>query len=184
MSGEIQDYELEQRYVRRDGQVIWVHLAVALVRDANQEPVRCIASVLDVTERRRAEAALRESEGRLRLAKTAARLGIYDVDISSGLIQWDDRARELWGIEPGSSHVRYTRGRPRFTRRIAKPSSALSNDRSRRPVWYFAQEYRVVSGPEVRTRWVASPDGCIRGQEGRAVGLGLSRTSLSESNLR
>lgn len=47
-----------------------------------------------------AKAELRDSEERLRLAKKAAALGIYDWDIVSGRIVWDERVRELRGVGP------------------------------------------------------------------------------------
>ncbi|QIN78174.1 PAS domain S-box protein [Rubrobacter marinus] len=55
-------YSLEKRYVRADGEVVWVLLNVSLVRDGDGSPSHCISQFLDVTERRRAEEALRESE--------------------------------------------------------------------------------------------------------------------------
>jgi PAS domain S-box-containing protein len=54
----------------------------------------------DVTERKAAEAALAQSEERLRLARDAAALGIHDYDIMSGAVEWDARTRALWGAEP------------------------------------------------------------------------------------
>ena len=54
----------------------------------------------DVTERKAAEAALAQSEERLRLARDAAALGIHDYDITSGAVEWDARTRALWGVEP------------------------------------------------------------------------------------
>jgi PAS domain S-box-containing protein len=47
-----------------------------------------------------AVAALRGGEERLRLAKEAAGLGVHDFDPTTGLVRWDERVRELWGVEP------------------------------------------------------------------------------------
>jgi len=56
----------------------------------------------DITEYKHLESQLRQNEERLRIAKTAARLGIHGYDIVSGSIQWDDRIRdEGKGFEPG-----------------------------------------------------------------------------------
>ncbi|HEU4455699.1 MAG TPA: PAS domain S-box protein [Longimicrobium sp.] len=53
-AGEIASYEMEKRYLRRDGSVVWVQLTGTLVRGRRGEPRYFIAQVQDVTERRRA----------------------------------------------------------------------------------------------------------------------------------
>ncbi|MFM9915067.1 MAG: PAS domain S-box protein, partial [Rhizobacter sp.] len=62
LRGEISVYEAEKRYVRKDGEVVWVHVSVRAVRDADGV-IRYTAAVIDdITERKRAEEALREKE--------------------------------------------------------------------------------------------------------------------------
>lgn len=58
--------ETEKRYVRADGESVWVHVAGRLLVDPHGRPYRSIANVVDITERKRAEAALREREEQLR----------------------------------------------------------------------------------------------------------------------
>jgi PAS domain S-box-containing protein len=61
--GEPQAFEL--RMVKRDGTAFWGHLAVTAAQDADRAPV-CRVVMSDITERKRAEAALLESEQRVR----------------------------------------------------------------------------------------------------------------------
>jgi PAS domain S-box-containing protein len=67
-----------------------------------------VGMVMDVTELRRNEdagrmaEALRESEDRLRLALEASELGTWDLELSTGVLRWDDRCRELFGLPPGA----------------------------------------------------------------------------------
>jgi len=72
-AGEMRRFSCERRYRRRDGTEVWGTLTVALLRDASGAPVRRIAQVQDITERKRAELelasareALQESEARYR----------------------------------------------------------------------------------------------------------------------
>src|SRR5690606_35685190 len=58
MRGEADWWEIEQRYIRANGAAIWVHVAGRLVTDANNRPYRTIASIVDITDRKRAEASL------------------------------------------------------------------------------------------------------------------------------
>jgi PAS domain S-box-containing protein len=56
--GEIEDYNLEMRYVRKDGRVVWVEAAMGLVRDAEGKPARIIGVVIDITGRKEFQAEL------------------------------------------------------------------------------------------------------------------------------
>ncbi|HYJ81300.1 MAG TPA: PAS domain S-box protein [Allosphingosinicella sp.] len=59
-------YSHEKRYVRPDGSVVWVNNSVSVIRRQSGEPYGVLAVTIDVTERRIAEAAVHESEARLR----------------------------------------------------------------------------------------------------------------------
>lgn len=55
LAGESRSYQIEKRYLRSDGQTIWVRLSVSLVRGADGEPLHFVSQIEDVSERRRAE---------------------------------------------------------------------------------------------------------------------------------
>jgi len=58
--GEAPEYRLEKRYVRKDGTVVWVNVNMTVIRDAEGRPVRTIATIEDVAERKRVETQTRE----------------------------------------------------------------------------------------------------------------------------
>ena len=62
--GGVKSFEFENRYLRKDGAVVWVHKFVSLLRDKNGSPGHVVVLVSDVTERRRMEEALREADRR------------------------------------------------------------------------------------------------------------------------
>ena len=66
LAGTIDHFEADKRYLRRDGGVAWIHLNVRLVRDEQGRPLYLLPTMEDITARRTAEQALRESEGRVR----------------------------------------------------------------------------------------------------------------------
>lgn len=59
IAGELRTYEMEKRYVRADGKVIWALLAVSMVHDSGGSPAYFVSQVQDITERRRHERELR-----------------------------------------------------------------------------------------------------------------------------
>lgn len=60
-------FNIEKRYIRKDGQVVWTDLSVVLVKDAKGAPKHCVSQALDVTGRKRAEEALRHTNRALRV---------------------------------------------------------------------------------------------------------------------
>ncbi len=63
--GEAADYRLEKRYIRKDGSVVWVNVNMTVIRDPSGHPIRTIATIEDVTERKRAAEALSEKNREL-----------------------------------------------------------------------------------------------------------------------
>ncbi len=74
--------EFEYRIIRRsDGEVRWVREQVDVERGPDGAPYRMLGIVMDVTDRRRAEAELRAKTALLERAQQVAKLGSYDVDL-------------------------------------------------------------------------------------------------------
>jgi PAS domain S-box-containing protein len=85
-------YHHEFRFQMPDGSERWLS-AYAAIREG-----RIFGVNFDVTERKRAEAALRESEARLRIAVSGAALGVFERDVKSGRTVWmNDRIYEIFG---------------------------------------------------------------------------------------
>ncbi len=58
LAGEIRSYQLDKRYIHRDGHVVWITLAVSLVHDAAGNPLYFVSQVQDITEPKRSQLAL------------------------------------------------------------------------------------------------------------------------------
>jgi PAS domain S-box-containing protein len=120
LRGEV-EYSVEKRYVRKDGTVAWVNVNATAVRDAEGKPVSTVATIQDITERKRAElwlqeiqenerrrseGALREAEERFRNAFENAPIGVAIVGLDGHFIQvnrslcemLDYREEELLGV--------------------------------------------------------------------------------------
>ena len=68
--GEIKSFDLEKRYIRKDGEIIWVYLNYSIVLDDDNNPLHFLTYIRDITERKKLEDALKgyskELEGRVK----------------------------------------------------------------------------------------------------------------------
>ncbi len=90
-------YDLEYRIVSMSGETRWVHARSEVARDANGRAVRMIGTVLDITERKKAEAALRESEALRRAVTDNSPDAIYVKDRESRWILANPEVLRLVG---------------------------------------------------------------------------------------
>nr|WP_277998464.1 bifunctional diguanylate cyclase/phosphodiesterase [Sphingomonas liriopis] len=91
-------FGIEMRFVRPDGSVIWCDVQASFVCDAAGVAASTITVAQDVTARHLAEAELRESEERFRLATHAAGLGIWDYDAIGDRREWSDELKAMLGL--------------------------------------------------------------------------------------
>ena len=77
--GEISGYQQEKRYLRPDGSVVWVDVVTNLIRDRAGRPFRSFTVIQDVTERKRAEEALKQQSARLEAANKELESFSYSV---------------------------------------------------------------------------------------------------------
>jgi two-component system cell cycle sensor histidine kinase/response regulator CckA len=73
--GEFGSCQLETRFLHKRGSVVWVLLSSSLVRDTQGQPLHFISQIQDITSRKQAEQALRESEALLRQSQKMEAIG-------------------------------------------------------------------------------------------------------------
>jgi PAS domain S-box-containing protein len=101
LAGETETYDIEKRYFRKSGEIVWVNLTVSLVRQATGEPDYFVTVVEDITRRKQAEQALRESEEQYRILELDPLLELI-LDHLGQAVDYDDAA--IW-IREGDNLV-------------------------------------------------------------------------------
>ncbi|HEV3438843.1 MAG TPA: PAS domain S-box protein, partial [Gemmata sp.] len=100
LTGTASDAEQQYRILAPDGSVRWVRDRLQVVRDASGRPNRIDGCLVDVTDQRQAEEALRQSEQRFRALVEKSRDGIMLID-ERGIIRYATPASRLtFGYDP------------------------------------------------------------------------------------
>jgi len=99
-AGRIDHYRMEKIFIHKNGGVVYGILDANLIRDSRGNPSYFLGSVLDITERRKAEKALAENEERLSLAMEASRTGICDWDVNTGEVSYNAVWGDILGYDP------------------------------------------------------------------------------------
>jgi len=99
VAGPSRSYRREKRYVRKDGATIWVDVNTSLVPATTGTSSFFAGMVIDVTDRKRAEDALRQSEAFLAEAQKIGRIGTYRRSVSTDTVFWSDETFRTYGLE-------------------------------------------------------------------------------------
>lgn len=94
-------FEEEYRMIAADGREVWVHDECALVRDENGAPMLWQGVIVDITERKRAEADVLASRERTRLIVESALDAVVTIDQEGRVTGWNPQAEVTFGWSSG-----------------------------------------------------------------------------------
>jgi PAS domain S-box-containing protein len=169
-AGESDVFDVEKRYVRKDGTVVWVRTTVNAIRDEFGRPLRHTVVAQDLSARKVAEQALEASNARLQLALNATRLGWWQYDPRRRVILVDTRLKEIFDFADDETPIEefVKRVHPDDLKRVWAEREAALNPADPKP---YAHEYRIRRR-DGELRWVEShglADFEGAGRERRAV---------------
>ncbi len=156
----------ETRRMRKDGVVLDVSLSVAPIRNVNRDVVGTMVLFADISRRKRAEAALRESEAQLRLAMEAANMGSWYWNAGAGDVRYSDGFALLFGLPPGASFSGYNQ----FLKALHPDDRAATEATVQQAMTSednFDIECRVI-WPDQSVHWLAVKGQATRAPSGRA----------------
>ncbi|HEX5886730.1 MAG TPA: sigma 54-interacting transcriptional regulator, partial [Pyrinomonadaceae bacterium] len=148
---------------------------------------KILSIVRDISQRRKAEEALRQSEERLRLAQQAARVGTWEWDLPTGVSVWSEMIWQLLGLEPDQTPTTLERfvmfihpdDREPVLRKVQQMISEGDE---------YYDEFRIVpaTGP---TRWISSKGRIVRSADDRpermlGVNMDITERKLAEESLK
>jgi PAS domain S-box-containing protein len=170
-------YDLELPFTTYTGKPLWVRTTVQPVYEEGKV-VRLVGNLMDITERRRAEEALRLSSERLQLATRVANIGIWDWDIPNNELVWDDSMYELYGLKKGDFGGAYdawisTLHPEDKAHTDGEIQAALHGERE------YAPEFRIVR-PDGSIRYIKADSRTTRDPEGKPLHMIGTNIDITE----
>ncbi len=161
-------FQIEKRYLHRDGRVIWGLTNVSLIRDSEGVPFQYVGQVQNLTEKKRDEAALNFQHALLRSQSEASPDGILIVGEGHRVLSYNRRFLSVWGLDEAVA----ARG---------DNAALLSEARNRAadPDTFFARVQAIYADPESPSheevaladgRTLDRYSGPLRGSEGELLG--------------
>ncbi|CAN7501239.1 PAS domain S-box protein [Polaromonas sp. LjRoot131] len=99
LAGEIESFHTEKRYIHKDGHTVWGYMSCSLVRDEDRKPLRFIAQIQDITERKETEKVLRESEERFRALTALSSDWFWEQDENFRFVEVSGEAPTASGLQ-------------------------------------------------------------------------------------
>lgn len=97
LSGVRDSYQVEKRYVHKDGRVHWMRQSISAVRDENGQVLYMVVIAEDIDERKRAVEELRQSEARFKAMFESSAVGVALMTLDRRIVQINPTVTEITG---------------------------------------------------------------------------------------
>jgi PAS domain S-box-containing protein len=168
MNGK-KNLEHEFRVVWADGSIHWLESRGSVCRTTDGRATQILGIVMDITERKMAEEALRETKAALEFTLKSAQIGDWDLDLTNDTSRRSLRHDQCfgynraipeaeWGVEVFSKHL-HPEDRARVVESLGKAAKELLD---------WGSEFRVI-WPDGSLHWLAARGSIYRTSEGKAA---------------
>lgn len=188
LRGDTPNYRDEYRLRHRDGHWIWVLARGLAVRGADGHVSRFTGTHADITEQRQASATIQTLTDRLQLATDTSGIGIWDIQLQSGAVSWNDNMYRLHDLTPQELAADTKSWLERLHPQDRAVNAAQFVAALQGRIDDFSVEFRILCR-DGTLRWIRSCAHAHRspaGQPDRLVGtsMDITATKLAEAELR
>jgi PAS domain S-box-containing protein len=159
-------YDVDYRHRHKSGEYRWQNSKGQAVLDESGKPLKMVGRISDITERKQAEEALRESEERFRSLSASAPIGIFLTDAQGNAVYANEHLQSLGGapFEENTGHAWINFIHPDDREAVFAEAYRAAAEQCE-----FSQEFRLLTkaGEE---RWVHSTGAAILSPEGVVTG--------------
>ncbi|MCX7550895.1 sigma 54-interacting transcriptional regulator [Xanthomarina sp. F2636L] len=144
------DYEIV--YMHKNGKYFPVRISISSIFNEEGEKIANFSIVQDITQRRNAEIKLKESEKSLLVAQKLAKIGSYNFDINTQILEASSAFKDIVGVDLDSELS------PEIWREIRHPDDSAINqemlERSIKTGEKFDLEYRILTKNNKELKWI------------------------------
>lgn len=137
-----------------DGSLHWIEVKGKVLYNETRKPIKMIGTVRDLTDEKRKQQKIEESELRLRTAALSSELGTWDYDPKTEVLRWDEASRKLFGTdinEQVTIDLFFEKMHPDDrSAALAKMLEALNPAIAAN----YEAEYRIIGLPNNELRWI------------------------------
>jgi PAS domain S-box-containing protein len=177
--GEIPSFQMEKRYIRKDGELIWAKVTGTVIRDDNGIATYGVGMIEDITQTKEAEEKLRQSEERFEKMAEVSPVGIFSTDSEGNHTYANERYLQLSDLTPEEAHGRnwlnsvHPEDRDRILEEWARSDA---EGRS------FKLEYRFKNRNKKIT-WVLAQATAVHDKQDKIIGYIGSITDITERKM-
>jgi len=96
--GEIINFSIDKRYIKKDGSYLWAHLTASVIELSPNIPPMIMGIVADISQRKQDEILLIEKEARISAITESAQDGIVVIDNEGNIVFWNPSAYRIFGF--------------------------------------------------------------------------------------
>ncbi len=166
--------------VNKSGDRLNVSLTISPLRDSKGRVIGASKIARDVTQRKKVEAALRESQAQLALALESSRTAMFDWDVVERRGPWNPQMAAIYGFNPAGKYITAHEWNSLFhpdeRERLREEAERALNDPTRDQ---FQFEYRTIR-PDGDLRWILSHGRLVRDANGVVVRMLGTHTDVTD----
>ena len=176
-STEGTSFDITFRIVRPDGEIRWMHSVGTTTKDEKGKVTKLFGTAQDITDRKRAEESLRESEALLRMAGRTARFGGWSAHLDRHEVVWSEQVALIHEKQPGYSPtveeaIQYYA--PEWGDKVAAAFQLCIREGTP-----YDEEMEIITAGDNRL-WVRTTGEPVRDNMGKIVGVQGSFQDINE----
>ncbi len=156
--------KVKYRYKRIDGQYLWFETVGSFLRDEKGNPEQILFNTRNVTERKKAEEALRSNYALLQIAGETARFGGWSVDLENNTATWSDAVADIHEVPRGYAPP-VEEGINFYAPEWHDKITQVFNDCAQKGIPYN-EEMEIITAKEKRL-WVRTNARAVKDENGR-----------------